>query len=157
LVYVFSARAYAPGQESVLSSPLVFGLAVALAVLILVGVALYGIIVKTATDRLYNTAVANLEDGDYRNALRRVRRVPQGQPQRPPRRQGPGPPGDGQRPAAHVGRRGVVVARAGGRAGDGRDRGRPARVPRLQHRAGRARAPDRPGARRPRPARGRPE
>ena len=70
LFYLFSARAYAPGQERVLSSPLVFGLGGALAVLILVGVALYGIIAQTAADRMFEQAVANLDDGDYRTAIR---------------------------------------------------------------------------------------
>lgn len=71
LLYLFSARASAPGREEVVSSPLVFGLAVALAALVLVGFSLYGIINRTAANRLFNLAVENLEDGDYRNALRR--------------------------------------------------------------------------------------
>jgi len=71
LIYLFSARAYAPGQESVLSSPLVFGLGVTLAVLIVVGIALYAVIVRTAATRLFNQAVESLDDGDYRTALRR--------------------------------------------------------------------------------------
>ncbi len=68
--HVFTARAYAPGQERVLSSPLVFTLGLALAVLIVVGVALYGIIAKTAADRLFDQAVGNLNDGDYRTAIK---------------------------------------------------------------------------------------
>src|SRR5262249_4852579 len=64
-------RAHAPGQEEVLSSPLVFGLFVVLVVLVLLGVALWGIIVRTAASQLYNNAVQNLEDGDYRTAIRR--------------------------------------------------------------------------------------
>ncbi len=68
--YVFSARAYAPGQERILSSPLVFGLGASFVALVLVGIALYGIIAKTAADRLYDQAVSNLDDGDYRTAIR---------------------------------------------------------------------------------------
>lgn len=61
----------APGEERVLSSPLVFGLAVTLAVLIGLGVMLQGIIARTISTRLYQRAVESLDDGDYRNALRR--------------------------------------------------------------------------------------
>ncbi|MFO0909620.1 MAG: PQQ-binding-like beta-propeller repeat protein [Isosphaeraceae bacterium] len=64
-------RGGAPGEEAVLSSPLVFALIGAFALLLVVGIALYGIIVRTAATRLYNQAVENLEDGDYRNAMRR--------------------------------------------------------------------------------------
>ncbi len=71
LRYLFSARAYAPGREELVSSPLVLGLAITFAVLVLVGFGLYGIIVRTAATRLFDQAVANLDDGDYRNALRR--------------------------------------------------------------------------------------
>jgi outer membrane protein assembly factor BamB len=71
LLFLFSARGYALGPEQVLSSPLVFGLGVALAVLILVGTALYSIIIRTAATRLFTQAVENLEDGDYRNSIRR--------------------------------------------------------------------------------------
>jgi outer membrane protein assembly factor BamB len=55
----------------VLSSPLVFGLVVSLATLIVLSIALWGIIQRTVASRLYNQAVDGLNDGDYRNALRR--------------------------------------------------------------------------------------
>ena len=71
LLFLISNRATAPGQEHVLSSPLVFGLFVTLVFLVLIGFALYGIIVRTTATRLYNRGVENLEDGDYRNAIRR--------------------------------------------------------------------------------------
>lgn len=71
LFFLFSARGHAPGREEVLSSPLVFGLGATLAALVLVGVALYGIIARTTASRLFNQAVESLEDGDYRNAIRR--------------------------------------------------------------------------------------
>jgi outer membrane protein assembly factor BamB len=71
LLHVFSARAYAPGHEQILSSPLVFGLVGTLVVLALVGFALYGIIVRTAANRHFNQAIEALDDGDYRNAILR--------------------------------------------------------------------------------------
>ena len=83
LFFVFTARAYAPGQERVMSSPVVFGLAAALAVLILVGVALYGIIAQTAADRLFDTAVGDLEDGDYRTSIRNFDRFLKENPRDP--------------------------------------------------------------------------
>lgn len=66
----FSARGYAPGDERVMSSPLVFGLGAALVALVLAGISLYGIIVRTTATRLFNRAVETLEDGEYRNAIR---------------------------------------------------------------------------------------
>jgi outer membrane protein assembly factor BamB len=71
LIYLFSAKAYAPGQEEVFSSPLVVGLAGAFIALAVIGFALYGIIQRTAANRLFAQAVENLDDGDYRNAIRR--------------------------------------------------------------------------------------
>ncbi len=71
LIFLFTSRANTPGQERVLSSPLVFGLGVTLAALILVGFALHGIISRTVSNRLFDTALANLDDGDYRNAIKR--------------------------------------------------------------------------------------
>lgn len=67
----FSRKANRPGEENLMNSPLVFGLLGTLAVLVLVGFALYGIIVRTTATRLYNRAMENLEDGDYLNAIRR--------------------------------------------------------------------------------------
>lgn len=64
-------RQVAPGDERILTSPLVFGLAVTLAVLVVVGLMLNAIIAQTIAGRLYQRAVENLEDGDYRNAIRR--------------------------------------------------------------------------------------
>ncbi|GAC1464522.1 MAG: hypothetical protein NVSMB9_03270 [Isosphaeraceae bacterium] len=71
LLALFSRRANVPGQESVVSSPLIFGLVCSFLVLVLVGFSLYGIIARSAASRLYQEAVNNLEDGDYRNAIRR--------------------------------------------------------------------------------------
>jgi outer membrane protein assembly factor BamB len=71
LLFLLSNRATAPGREQVMSSPLVFGLFVSFVFLVLTGFALYGIIVRSSATRLYNRGVENLEDGDYRNAIRR--------------------------------------------------------------------------------------
>lgn len=69
--YLFSARATRPGQEEVMSSPLVLGLLGTLVALVLLGSALYAIIQRTSASRLYNRAVEDLTDGKYRDALRR--------------------------------------------------------------------------------------
>ncbi len=120
LIFLFTARANAPGQERVLSSPLVFGLGVTLAALVLVGFTLHGIIARTVSNRLFDTALGNLEDGDYRNAMKRFDEFIAAEPERPARRQGAGSSGDGQRAAVYgVGGR-VVVAGARGRTGDAR-------------------------------------
>jgi len=71
LAALFGWVAAAPGEERVFSSPLVFGLALALAVLAAVGFSLYEVISRTAASRLYTEAVGSLDDGDYRNAIRR--------------------------------------------------------------------------------------
>lgn len=71
LLYLFSPRAKAPGQEEVFSSPLVFSLGAALVALVLVGFALYGIIIRTTATRAFTDAIHHLEDGDYRNAIRK--------------------------------------------------------------------------------------
>jgi hypothetical protein len=66
----FSAREVAPGQERILSSPLVLGLVTAIAVLVLLGIGLKAIIDRTLATRLYQRAVESLDAGDYRNAIR---------------------------------------------------------------------------------------
>ena len=71
LFHLFSARAYAPGQEEVFSSPLAVGLVVTFVALVAIGFVLHGIIQRTAANRLFTQAVENLDDGDYRNAIRR--------------------------------------------------------------------------------------
>ncbi|AGA29349.1 outer membrane protein assembly factor BamB family protein [Singulisphaera acidiphila] len=67
---IFSAQV-APGEERVLTSPLVFGLAIAVVALVVLGFLLNTIIARTVTTRLFHRAVESLEDGDYRNAIRR--------------------------------------------------------------------------------------
>jgi outer membrane protein assembly factor BamB len=60
-----------PGQERILSSPLVVGLTIALVFLVLMSYVLWGIIERTVASRLYNQAVESLDDGDYRTAILR--------------------------------------------------------------------------------------
>lgn len=59
-----------PGEERILTSPLVLGLVGTLAVLVLLGFSLWSIIVKTTAQRQYMTAVENYDNGDYLNAIR---------------------------------------------------------------------------------------
>jgi outer membrane protein assembly factor BamB len=62
--------AVAPGEERIISSPLVLGLVLSLGLLILLGMALRSIIAKTLADQRYNRAVEVMQDGDYRTAIR---------------------------------------------------------------------------------------
>jgi outer membrane protein assembly factor BamB len=71
LVRALRESEVAPGQERILTSPLVFALAVSLALLVVLGFALNEIIMRTVAARLYQRAVESYEDGDYRNAARR--------------------------------------------------------------------------------------
>ena len=70
LIRALKGRDLPPGQERILSSPMVVGLVVALLFLSLASVSLWGIIQRTIASRIYNQAVENLNDGDYRNAIR---------------------------------------------------------------------------------------
>ena len=54
-----------------MSSPLILVLAVMFLVLIVVGFQLFRVIRKNAADKLFNQAVANLDEGEFRNAIRR--------------------------------------------------------------------------------------
>ncbi|WP_406699924.1 PQQ-binding-like beta-propeller repeat protein [Singulisphaera sp. Ch08] len=67
----FFSTQVAPGEERVLTSPLVFGLVGAVVVLVVLGFALNTIIARTVTTRMFHRAVESLDDGDYRNAIRR--------------------------------------------------------------------------------------
>ena len=67
---VLTGRDRAPGQERILSSPLVLGLVGSLVALVFLGISLQGIIAKTVATRLYNRAVESLDNGDHRNAIR---------------------------------------------------------------------------------------
>ncbi len=77
---LLSRRSYAPGKEEVMSSPLVFGLGSLIIVLALVGVKLYRVIRDTAATRLFDQAVENLNDGDYRNSIARFDEFIKGNP-----------------------------------------------------------------------------
>ncbi len=62
----------APGEERVVSSPVVLGLAVMLVILLLSSVGLWRIIAKTTAERQYTKAFQSLDDGDYRNAIKQL-------------------------------------------------------------------------------------
>jgi outer membrane protein assembly factor BamB len=63
-------RALAPGRERIVSSPLVVALVLSLGLLLLLGLGLRSIIIKTLADQRYNRAVEVMQDGDYRTAIR---------------------------------------------------------------------------------------
>jgi outer membrane protein assembly factor BamB len=66
----FIGEERAPGQERVLSSPLVITLLLSLGFLVLLGLGLRTIIVRTMANRQFDHAVELMEDGDYRTAIR---------------------------------------------------------------------------------------
>ncbi|MFO0950920.1 MAG: FHA domain-containing protein [Isosphaeraceae bacterium] len=116
LFYLFSKRAATPGREEVLSSPLVFSLAIAFVCLILTGVAAHAR--RDLEDRDRPPLHAGRREPRRRrlpDAIQRLRRVPRLKPGRPPRGEGEGPPCDGQRPTVRRRCRRVLVARARGR------------------------------------------
>jgi outer membrane protein assembly factor BamB/predicted component of type VI protein secretion system len=58
-----------PGEERIVTSPLVIGLVATLATLGLLSYLLWGVIDRRMTDSLYRNAVDNLNDGSFRNAM----------------------------------------------------------------------------------------
>ncbi len=60
----------APGQERILSSPVVVGLIALLAILIGVGFWLRSVIATMTAERTFNGAITHFEEGDYRTAIR---------------------------------------------------------------------------------------
>ncbi len=60
----------APGQERIVSSPMVLGLVACVLVLVAMGAGLVAIINATAATRAFNQGVQNYDDGDYRTAIR---------------------------------------------------------------------------------------
>ena len=58
------------GREKILTSPLVIGLVVSLAILVGMGFWLKSIISSTIASRTFDRAVQNFDDGDYRTAMR---------------------------------------------------------------------------------------
>lgn len=83
LLRAFTTDDRPPGQERVFSSPSVVGLLVALLILVLLSSLLWRVIRRTTAARLYSHAVANLDDGDYRNAIRRYDDFLAGYPDHP--------------------------------------------------------------------------
>jgi len=65
------SRGSAPGRERILTSPLVLGLVIALAVLVAMGFWLKAIISATLATRTFSTAMEDFDNGDYRNAMRK--------------------------------------------------------------------------------------
>lgn len=63
-------RDTAPGEERIISSPLVVSLLMMLGVLVGMGFWLRAIIASTIAERTFNRAVQSFEDGDYRTAIR---------------------------------------------------------------------------------------
>jgi len=59
-----------PREEKLLSSPLALGLLATLAALVLLGLTIYTVLVRTMANRLYNNAVEALDNGDYLNSIR---------------------------------------------------------------------------------------
>jgi outer membrane protein assembly factor BamB len=72
LMSTLAARDEMPGEERIVTSPLVLGLVGALAVLVVMGVLLRGIIAKTLAQRQYDRAVQSVNDGDFRNAINQL-------------------------------------------------------------------------------------
>ena len=60
----------APGDDKIATSPLVIGLVVAFAVLVIISVATWRFIARTNAFRQYNVAVEDLESGNFPNAIR---------------------------------------------------------------------------------------
>src|SRR5262249_6978555 len=60
----------APGEERIVSSPLVVSLLLMLGVLVVMGFWLKAIITSTIAERTFNRAMASFEDGDYRTAIK---------------------------------------------------------------------------------------
>ncbi len=73
----------APGQERVLSSPIILGLGVALFVIVALSVSLWKIIAKANAERQYNVAFESLDSGDYRNAAHQLDEFLAGNPADP--------------------------------------------------------------------------
>ena len=60
----------APGQERIVSSPVVLGLVACFLVLVALIAGLFAIIAATAATRAFNQGVQDYDDGDYRTAIR---------------------------------------------------------------------------------------
>ncbi len=144
----FFSTQVAPGEERVLTSPLVFGLVIAVVVLIELGFSLNTIIARTVTTRLFHRAWR--ASTTAMTATRSAASTSTSRGSRAMRRATARPAcfALGQRPAVHHEYGCVVVERTHRRARDARPGQRRAGLSRLEHRIGRARPQDRRVARR---------
>ena len=65
-------RGDAPGQERILSSPIVLGLVATLVCVVLLSIGLWKIIARTTAERQYGRAFESIDAGDYRNAVKQL-------------------------------------------------------------------------------------
>ena len=107
----------APGQERIVSSPVVLGLVAAVMVLVAMGAGLVAIINATAATRAFDQGVQDYDDGDYRTAIRVFDGFLAKNPEDPANRQGTRLEGDGQRAAIRVARGGDLDVGTRGLAG----------------------------------------
>lgn len=66
-----AAKDQKPGEERILTSPLVLGLAAALVLLVVFGVGLWTVVQKSSANKAYTAAVESLDRGEYRTAIKR--------------------------------------------------------------------------------------
>ena len=95
----------APGQERIVSSPLVVGLIALLAILVGMGFWLRAIIATTVAERTFNRGMQGFEDGDYRTSIRDFDAFIAANPEGCPRPAGAGDAVAGQRPAVRLAQR----------------------------------------------------
>ena len=67
---VILAKDQRPGEEKIVSSPLVLALVVAFALLVACGIGLYSVISRTTAERQFNTAMDEYNDQSYLDALK---------------------------------------------------------------------------------------
>ena len=67
---ILQAKDQRPGEEKIVSSPLVLALVVAFALLIAAGIGLYSVISRTTAERQFNTAMDDYNGKSYRDALK---------------------------------------------------------------------------------------
>ena len=77
----FSSLDRAPGDDRVLTSPMVIGLVVTFALLVALSFALYGMIARTNAIRQYTVAVDDMEAGNYLNAIKGFERFLEANPE----------------------------------------------------------------------------
>jgi outer membrane protein assembly factor BamB len=67
---ILLAKDQRPGEEKIVSSPLVLALVVAFALLVAAGIGLYSVISRTTADRQFNTAMDDYRESSYLAALK---------------------------------------------------------------------------------------